>query len=100
MEKEKHILYTGEDGLLIFWCPGCDEPHGCWTGKPNERTGARWTWNGDLIKPTFSPSLLLTGHSSNSQERVCHSFVRDGRIEFLSDCSHAFAGKTVEMKPW
>lgn len=28
---------------------------------------------------------------------TCHSFVRDGQIEFLSDCTHALAGKTVSL---
>ena len=27
----------------------------------------------------------------------CHSFVTDGRIQFLSDCTHALAGQTVDL---
>ncbi|MES2706068.1 MAG: DUF6527 family protein [Verrucomicrobiota bacterium] len=96
----KHILYKNDDGLLLFWCPGCDEPHGCWTGTPNHLTGAKWTWNDDMERPTFSPSLLLTGYSSHGQERCCHSFVRDGQIQFLTDSSHSLAGKTVPLNPW
>jgi hypothetical protein len=30
-------------------------------------------------------------------ERVCHSFVTDGKIQFLGDCTHALAGQTVEL---
>jgi len=30
-------------------------------------------------------------------EYRCHSFVRDGRIEFLSDCTHALKGQTVDL---
>ncbi|WP_241754456.1 hypothetical protein [Cupriavidus basilensis] len=28
---------------------------------------------------------------------VCHSFVTDGRIQFLGDCTHALAGQTVPL---
>ena len=28
---------------------------------------------------------------------VCHSFVTDGRIQFLGDCTHDLAGHTVEL---
>ena len=31
---------------------------------------------------------------------VCHSFVTDGLIQFLGDCTHALAGQTVDMPPW
>jgi hypothetical protein len=29
---------------------------------------------------------------------LCHSFVENGRIRYLSDCTHAYAGQTVELK--
>lgn len=29
----------------------------------------------------------------------CHSFVRDGKIEFLSDSTHKLAGQTVDLPP-
>jgi hypothetical protein len=28
---------------------------------------------------------------------VCHSFVTDGRIQFLTDSNHALAGQTVDL---
>ena len=28
---------------------------------------------------------------------VCHSFVTDGKIQFLGDCTHELAGQTVEL---
>src|SRR5436309_254590 len=31
---------------------------------------------------------------------VCHSFVRDGLIEFLGDCTHPLAGRTVPLEPF
>ena len=30
----------------------------------------------------------------------CHCFVRDGRIEYLSDSTHEFRGKSVDMPAW
>ena len=69
----------------FFWCPGCKAHH-----APNHI----WQFNGDLEKPTFSPSLLCNG---SVPERRCHSFIKDGNIEFLSDCFHSLAGKTVEI---
>jgi hypothetical protein len=42
--------------------------------------------------PTFEPSILVEGARSR-----CHSFVREGRIKFLSDCTHELAGQTVDL---
>ena len=27
----------------------------------------------------------------------CHSYVKDGQIQFLNDCSHVLAGQTVDL---
>lgn len=97
------------DGTLMFWCPACNEHHGI----PVD--GSRgWTWNGDLDNPTVRPSILvrqtLYGPSfetfSNyngehppaiSKQGICHSFVRNGKIEYCGDCTHSLAGQTVEL---
>lgn len=73
-----------------FDCPGCEEPHVIPT-KPHERG---WDFDGNEAAPTFSPSILV--HETPVSPR-CHSFVRAGRIEFLSDCTHKLAGLTVEL---
>jgi hypothetical protein len=51
-----------------------------------------WKWNGDTEKPTISPSIL-----SDNQQVRCHSFVREGKIEFLNDCTHEHAGQTLDL---
>ena len=51
-----------------------------------------WTWNGDTEKPTLRPSILTNSHLFR-----CHSFVNDGCVQFLSDCSHEKANTTVEL---
>lgn len=81
--------WTATDGRRgvthYFWCPGCESGHG-----PTDA----WEYNGDAERPTFSPSILVRGGSRNL---VCHSFVRDGQIEFLGDCTHRLAGQTVPL---
>ncbi|GJD93385.1 DUF6527 family protein [Methylobacterium iners] len=112
----KGILRVAEGGLLMFWCPGCDGAHSVRVG---EGAGPRWGFNGDYDRPTFTPSVLVrSGHhipeqagkpcwcSYNAEhpERpapftctVCHSFVTDGQIQFLTDSTHALAGQTVPV---
>ena len=75
-----------------------------------------------MEKPTFSPSLVITGTEFSAAGRAdyeawcaaehpdrqgkpfdsvvtrCHSFVTDGKIHFCADCSHALAGQVVDMK--
>ena len=99
MAEKLHFLGNSNKGprggvLYLFHCPGCDEPHPFEVAAPN---GQGWTWNGSVDKPTFSPSLLV--HGQNGMPR-CHSFVKDGQIEFLSDCGHELAGQTVEIPDW
>jgi len=78
-----------------FWCPGCDDAHAVQVGGGNP--GPKWSWNGSLDRPTFHPSVLTwQGHRSAPTKR-CHSFITDGRIQFLADCTHALAGQTVDI---
>lgn len=80
--------------LYVFHCPGCGYGHPFEVDSPN---GTGWTWNGSYDRPTFSPSLLVW---QNRPEARCHSFVTDGKIQFLSDCFHKLAGQTVEIPDW
>lgn len=70
-------------------CPGCGDYH-CYDN--------RWTFNGDMERPTFTPSMKSTyEHGEPKITHVCHSFVTDGRIQFLSDCTHSMKGQTVDL---
>ena len=101
------------DGGYMFNCPGCGSLHCVPVGQG---PGPRWDFNQNLDRPTFKPSILVTGNyaeppvtSENLDEwkrapwpqtkvkRVCHSFVTDGQIQFLGDCTHALAGRTVAL---
>ena len=105
-------LRKAEGGIVLFHCPGCDSLHQVRVEGSNP-----WSWNGSTDAPTFSPSVLVrTGHFAdenrlecwcNYEQRygkpapfscvTCHSFVKDGKIQFLSDCTHALAGQTIEL---
>lgn len=110
MMGARGVLRTIQGDLVAFWCPGCREHHQVRVA-PHPHA---WGFNGDFAKPTFTPSVLVTGSqrlSADEIERVmagerieprptrCHSFVTDGRIQFLSDCTHDLAGQTVDLPP-
>lgn len=103
---------------FMFFCPGCKEPHQVWTSGD----GPKWGYNGNPDAPTFTPSILIrSGHyaahfdpakdtcwcsyyKDHPDEEddgftcgVCHSFVTDGNIQFLGDCTHALANQTVPI---
>ena len=81
------------DPDLIFFCPGCNYGHGVWITDKNPTTGAIWTWNGSMEKPTFSPSIL---HAPDFLPR-CHLNVVDGQLCYCHDSTHSLSGKTVDM---
>lgn len=84
-----------EGEKFLFYCPGCECHMWFRTERPEQADGSGcWTWNGDYEKPTVSPSIV-----TNVGKLRCHIFIRDGKIEFLSDCSHELAGQTVPMEP-
>lgn len=57
------------------------------------RDGTRnWTWNGNIEYPTLKPSVLVT-----RPDNRCHSFINDGYVQFLDDCTHELKGMTVEL---
>lgn len=117
------ILRGLEAGRVAFWCPGCNEAHQITVNDAPHQQGPKWSYNGNPDAPTFSPSVLVRGvridggdeeldrildtyKLPEDRERmladkrintVCHSFVNDGRIQFLGDCTHALAGQTVPL---
>lgn len=97
----KPVCEKVDDGtghwLLMIRCPGCGYSHGLRVlngAKAPEDNLPHWWWNGDLVKPTFQPSLLC--HRSTAELR-CHSWIKDGKIMFLSDSHHALKNQTVDL---
>jgi hypothetical protein len=94
--------------LLIWHCPGCGCAHSIRARaltEAGEHDGPGWGWNGDAERPTFTPSVLVTYPGSDAGRdgappAVCHSFVVDGAMQFLGDCTHRLAGQTVAIPPW
>lgn len=80
------------DEIVGFKCPGCRGPQQLPVTGPQA-----WKWNGSMESPTFEPSILTTWESPGKGKRICHSYVTDGKIKFLSDCTHGLAGQTVEL---
>ena len=83
---------------LTLWCPGCRSGHTIVVDAPNG-----WTWDGDRERPTISPSILAHGvrrADGTIYRPQCHSFVRAGRWEFLTDSEHDLAGQTVDVQPF
>ncbi len=92
MSRLSRVLRDADGDLLVFHCPGCDSKHVI------DVSPGRWTWDGNAERPTFSPSILCRReYGPEHTLEVCHSFVRDGQIQFLADCTHALAGQTVPL---
>ena len=92
-----HKIENDNEGLYIFHCPGCNYGH------PVRFRGKEPVWQVFGVEndnPTVTPSILVNAHIT---ERVsdrygrCHSFIKNGKIQFLADCHHELAGKTVEL---
>lgn len=62
--------------------------HGTRAGTGN------WSWNGDTEKPTLKPSILSRCPPICE---CCHTWVNDGMVQFLGDCSHDLRGQTLEL---
>lgn len=85
-------------GMYVFFCPGCDSNHAYYTKvRPGGQTPV-WTFNGNMDRPSFQPSLLNTWNSPEGKKKVCHLYVTDGKINYCGDCTHDLSGKSVEMK--
>lgn len=86
--------------IVIFYCPGCEENH--------QIDVAKWGFNNDYDKPTFTPSYLTWVDANPKTDPKydngkyfngfrCHSFITDGYIQYLDDCTHKLAGVTVKL---
>lgn len=95
MKRVSTKLWMNDTGYTLFFCPGCERPHAVGVKGP----GA-WGYNDNPEKPTFTPSVGVNLDRSAPQLPRCHSFVTDGRIQFLADSDHALAGQTVDLPDW
>lgn len=113
-------LRNAAGGKVTYFCQGCDMPHQVRVRQ--EEPGPVWGWDGNVDAPTFTPSVLVTyDHMSEAgrergqafraqhgrdptreelpydEHHVCHTFIRAGMVQFLSDCTHGLAGQTLPL---
>lgn len=95
-------------GFIAHWCPACKEVH-IFTIEGKNSSGAAWTWNGNVDKPTFAPSMLIRtgprpmvpeGRPDAGKIDVCHYILTDGVINFCGDCTHSMVGQSVPLPDW
>lgn len=110
-----------KNGYVGFDCPGCSDIHVIAVAPATDGTPRPvWGYNGNPAAPTFTPSILArSGHHADGDTKecwcsyearfgrpapfkcgICHSFVTDGMIQFLGDCTHVLAGQTVPLPDW
>jgi hypothetical protein len=81
-KKEHHTQY-------FYMCKGCGHEH-CFALKSE---GGHHNFNMDLENPTVSPSLV----QNFTPGKMCHSFIKNGKIQYLNDCYHKLKGQTIEL---
>lgn len=74
MKDVVQIENYGDEKKAYFECPGCGMAHASIIERKD-------------------------GRIKGAKDEICHSFVTDGKIRFLNDCTHDLAGQTVDLKP-
>ena len=87
-------------GSIGHWCAGCQEVHAIACDEPRHN-GARWKFSGAFDKPTVEPSVhIKVGPApSSGKTYVCHYFLRDGMLQYLTDSTHGLGGQTLPLVP-
>jgi hypothetical protein len=111
MAAKLNIMTHENKTYIYFQCPACNDPH-----RVVLDSNQSWTFNGNLLRPTFHPSVSTTsGHYMQSWKPGdscwciynkahpndpapftcfrCHLFVENGLVRFCNDSSHALKGQ-------
>lgn len=81
MSQVSALLRRGRTGYF-HWCPACEQMH----PLPD-----RWTFNGSLDRPSFTPSFkhnYIFSKNGKAVDKVCHYIITDGLIQFCPDSWH------------
>lgn len=78
----------------LYFCKGCGYEH----AFALKSEGGHHEFNMDLDNPTVSPSLVHD-FSLDHKDR-CHSFIKNGKIQYLNDCVHDLKGQTIELQEY
>lgn len=102
MAKIKRYTLTdgGYNNELGFYCPGCKCKHFISDQHTNIKAmgNGPWTFNDNFEKPTINPSILVSFTYNENIDYICHSFIKNGKIQYLFDCTHKLKGQTIEME--
>lgn len=67
----------------------------------------RWRFNGDVVNPTFTPSVnesvnqpSMKDYQPGVASSRCHFSICTGIIEYHRDCSHSLAGQKLPLQPF
>jgi hypothetical protein len=101
------LIHINDHGVkytsLMFVCPGCkaggrkgnEGLHMLPVNSPHIDK-LSWEWDGNLESPTLSPSIRTRGGYAGSNA-VCHSFLKAGVFDFLTDSTHPLSGQKVPI---
>lgn len=87
MAKFKKVPTSETEYQWQFMCLGCGYTHAV--------TERIHKFNQDLNLPSLSPSVKYAAQKPGEKPYCCHFFIKDGEIQYLIDCTHTLAGKTV-----
>ena len=94
VDTEDRVMIFDDHGrkTALMYMPGLNDL----VMIPVDREG--WKWNGNTAAPTFSPSILTRATQGREQHKVRnHVFVRNGVVQYLSDCTHELVRKSIEL---
>lgn len=89
------LAFTKSNNAYWHWCPGCKELHQIVARPSKQPNGASWDFNLDLEKPTFSPSIKVSGGRTGGV--LCHYFLKQGILDFCGDSAHSLKGQKVPL---
>lgn len=105
--KRLSPVLGAHEGVLSFYCPACGHSHSLPIAGEYTGPGDTWSWNGDVEAPMFTPSVKAWYPRYDDDDKpagkyICHSFVgcngaKPGQIAYLGDCTHALAGRVVDL---
>lgn len=82
---------------IAHYCPACRELHTFSCQQPDPLTGCKWVWDGNIIRPTLTPSINITWTHGNKLTRRCHYTLEAGILQFIEDCTHELKGIRMSL---
>jgi hypothetical protein len=81
------------EGAIVHWCPACAEKHVIPISAPYK---VLWTFNGDVLSPTFTPSVRL----DKGNDYRCHYNLEKGILKYCADSTHELRGRDIPLPPF